>query len=80
MTLTKHERKEALGFGKQKEIADELGEGYDEALVSLVMNDKAQARDQEKVQRVREAVARRIGKPFAEVWPVLADRTTKAAS
>jgi hypothetical protein len=68
MSLSKYERKERLGFGKQKEIADELGDGYDEALVSLVMNDKAQARDQDKVKNVREAIARRIGLPVAEVF------------
>lgn len=68
MPLSKYERKERLGFGKQKEIADELGAGYDEALVSLVMNEKAQARAPEKVKAVQEAVARRIGLPVSEVW------------
>lgn len=72
MPLTKYERKEKLGYGKQKEIADELakefGEGYDEALVSLVINDKAQARDPEKVQRVRAAIARRLRMPISEVF------------
>jgi hypothetical protein len=73
MPLTKYERKERLGYGKQKEIADELakefGDGYDEALVSLVINDKAQARDPEKVKRVRAAIARRLRMPIGEVFP-----------
>lgn len=77
MPLSKYERKERLGFGKQKEIADELtaefGDGYDEALVSLVMNEKAQARNPEKVARVQEAVARRLGLPVAQVWQTPGD-------
>jgi hypothetical protein len=69
MPLSKWDRKQRLPFGAQQRIADDLGEGYDKAFVSLVMNDKAQARDQEKVKRVREAIAARIGLPVEEVFP-----------
>lgn len=72
MPLSRWERKEKLGYGKQKEIAEELakefGAGYDEALVSLVIHDKAQARDPEKVRRVRAAIARRLRMPIGEVF------------
>lgn len=69
MPLSKWDRKQRLPFGAQQQIADELGEGYDKAFVSLVMNDKAQARDQEKVKKIRDAIARRIGLPVEEVFP-----------
>lgn len=69
MPLSKWDRKQRLPFGAQQEIANQLGEGYDKAFVSLVMNDKAQARDQEKVRIIREAIAARIGLPVEEVFP-----------
>lgn len=69
MPLSKWDRKQKLAFGDQQKIADDLGEGFDKAFVSLVMNDKAQARDQAKVRIVREAIAARIGLPVSEVFP-----------
>jgi hypothetical protein len=83
MPLSKYERKEKLGYGKQREVAEELakefGSGYDEALVSLVINDKAQARDPEKVRRVKAAISRRLRMPISEVFPSEVSKVAQTA-
>jgi predicted XRE-type DNA-binding protein len=66
MALTKSQRKKKLRRGAQTEIARELG--VPDSLVSAVMNNKHQAYNRENVQRVRQAVAERIGEPVEEVW------------
>lgn len=58
--MTRHERKDALGHGAVKEIAEELD--VDPSLVSRVINGKATS------ARVAAAVARRIGRPVDEVF------------
>lgn len=67
MALTRHERKERLGHGAQKEIAEKLG--VSDSLVSAVVNDKTQILGEDTVRRVRVAIARRIGLPVDEVFP-----------
>lgn len=71
MPLTRFERKERLPYGAQAEIAKELGEGFGEAFVSRVMNDKVDGLDAEKVRRCRIAIARRLRPraPLAEAFP-----------
>ncbi len=69
MSFARYARKERLKTGAQKQIAAKLGVG--EAVVSLVMNDKAEdARvSAPTIRRVRVAIARRLGQPVAEVFP-----------
>lgn len=60
MPLTRYERKERLPYGAQAEIATELGEGFSEAFVSRVQNDKTDGMDVDKVRRVRVEIAKRL--------------------
>lgn len=64
MPLSRWERKERLGFGGVKAIAEKLS--LSPALVSLVVNDKAA--ETKVTRRVKVAVARKIGLPVAEVF------------
>lgn len=66
MALTKRQRKERLGRGAQKEIARQLG--VSDSLVSAVVNGKTQILGKETVQKVRTAIAERIGEPVEEVF------------
>jgi predicted XRE-type DNA-binding protein len=66
MALTKRQRKERLGRGGQKRIAQKLG--VSDSLVSAVMNGKTQILGKETVAKVRTAIAQDIGEPVAEVW------------
>jgi hypothetical protein len=71
MPLSRYERKERLPYGAQAEIAKELGEGFSEAFVSRVQNDKTDGMDPEKVRRVQVAIAKRLRPrvPVAEAFP-----------
>lgn len=74
MALSKYERKERLGYGAQKEIAQELGRGFSEATVSRVMNEKdGSTVTPEKARRVRVAIARRLRMPVDEAFPAASD-------
>jgi transcriptional regulator with XRE-family HTH domain len=66
MALTKRQRKERLGRGAQKEIAEQLG--VSNSLVSAVVNGKTQILGKETVARVQKAVAERIGESVEEVF------------
>lgn len=66
MALTKRQRKDRLRPVTQKDIARELGVA--DSVVSAVMNGKTQWYAKETVQRVRAAVAEKIGEPVEEVW------------
>ena len=66
MALTKRQRKERLGRGGQKRIAQRLG--VSDSLVSAVMNGKTQILGKESVAKVRHAVAEEIGEPVEDVW------------
>lgn len=66
MALTKRQRKERLGRGNQKQIALELE--ISEGTVSQVMNNKTQNLAKLTVQRVRTAIAERIGEPVETVF------------
>lgn len=66
MALTKRQRKERLGRGKQAEVARDLG--VSESVVSAVMNGKAQLYSKATVQKVRQAIAEKIGESVEEVW------------
>jgi len=66
MPLSVWQRKEALPFGAQKQIAEE--EKVDPSFVSRVINDKALNHDPKKVRRVQVRIARKLGKPVAEVF------------
>lgn len=66
MPLSKYERKELLPYGAQSEIAGELD--LSEATVSLVMNDKTASLPPETIERVRTAIAARIGRPVSDLW------------
>jgi transcriptional regulator with XRE-family HTH domain len=77
MPLSKYERKELLPYGAQSEIADELG--LSEATVSLIMNDKTASITRETIERVRAAIARRIGRPVSELWDDLPAEVARAS-
>jgi len=82
MALSRYERKERLPYGAQAEIAKELGEGFSEAFVSRVMNDKTDGMDAEKVRRCRVAIAKRL-RPrasVAEAFPTDEDLATAKVS
>jgi len=64
MPLSRWERKERLGFGGVKAIADKLS--VSPALVSLVVNEKSATTP--LTRKVKVAVARKIGMPVAEVF------------
>lgn len=66
MPLTKRQRKERLGRGAQKKIAEQLG--VSDSLVSAVVNGKTQILGKETVARVRTAIAERIGESVEEVF------------
>jgi predicted XRE-type DNA-binding protein len=66
MALTKRQRKERLGRGGQKKIAESLG--VSDSLVSAVMNGKTQILGKETVRKVRTAIADQIGEPVEHVW------------
>lgn len=74
MPLTRYERKERLPYGAQAEIAAELGEGYSEAFVSRVQNDKTDGMDPDKVYRVQVEIAKRLRPrvPVADAFPAAA--------
>lgn len=64
MPLTRHERKDALGHGGQKRIADRLG--VDAAFISRIVNtERTGARN----ERIEQAVADEIGRPVTDVFP-----------
>lgn len=67
MNIARFARLERLPYGTQSEIAKKLG--VSPAFVSLVMNDKAAALNQEKVRKVRVAIARRLRMAVAEAFP-----------
>lgn len=81
MPLSKYERKERLPYGEQSKIAAELTEReavkYTEAFVSLVMNDKVEQLDPERVHKVRVEIARRL-RPRASVAEAFPDPTPAA--
>lgn len=60
MAMTRWQRKAALRYGQQKEIADALG--VSETTVSRVINGHLRDR------RVEVAIARKIGKPVDDVF------------
>lgn len=66
MALTKRQRKERLGRGGQRQIAIDLD--CSDSLVSLVVNGKTQILGKATVQKVRAAIARKIGEPVEEVF------------
>lgn len=66
MPLNRWERKERLGFGAQKEIAEKIGVAR--SAVSAVVNDKDDTLSARTVTRVRKAVARRLGMSVEEVF------------
>lgn len=70
MPLSKYERKERLPYGEQSKIAAALtereGVKYTEAFVSLVMNDKVEQLDADRVRKVRVEIAKRL-RPRASV-------------
>lgn len=72
--LTRHDRKDRLGHGGVKAVAEELG--VDPALVSRVVNDK------QRHEAVEAAIARRIVRSRNEVAfpPREAARTGRRAS
>lgn len=59
VVLTRHERKDRLGHGGVKAVAEELG--IDAALVSRVLNDK------QRHAGIEDAIARRIVQEANEV-------------
>jgi len=61
MPLTRHERKDLLGHGRMKTIAEMLG--VDASLVSRVLNGKGRS------ERVEKAIADAIGLPIEKVFP-----------
>lgn len=61
MPLTRHERKDLLGHGRIKEIAESLG--VNASLVSRVVNGKGRS------ARVERAIADAIGLPIEKVFP-----------
>lgn len=61
MPLTRHERKDLLGHGRLKAIAELMG--VDPSLVSRVVNGKARS------ARVEQAIADHIGLPVENVFP-----------
>lgn len=66
MALTKRQRKERLGRGGQKSVA--TAAGVAPSVVSAVMNNKVQLYAKETVQKVRTAIAERIGESVEEVF------------
>lgn len=66
MALTKRERKERLGRGGQKRIAEKLK--LSDSLVSAVMNQRTQMYSKQTVRKVQQAVAEEIGVPVEEVF------------
>lgn len=66
MALTKRQRKERLGWGAQKQIARELD--LSESTVSQVVNGKTQSLNKQTAQRVRAAIAEKIGAAVEEVF------------
>lgn len=66
MALTKRERKERLGRGGQKRIAEKLK--LSDSLVSAVMNQRTQMYSKQTVRKVQQAVAEEIGAPVEEVF------------
>lgn len=68
--LSVADRSHLMPHGGQREIAKDLGVA--ESTVSQVMNETMQPktdRGRKTVQRIREAVAEKLGRPFDDVWP-----------
>lgn len=65
--MNRWERKEKIGHGGISEVAKETG--FSPGTVSLVVSDKIELLSEETVQKVRMAVARRIGEPVEVVFP-----------
>jgi DNA-binding transcriptional regulator YdaS (Cro superfamily) len=68
--LSVADRSHLMPHGGQREIANALG--IAESTVSQVMNETMQPkteRGRKTVQRIREAVAEKLGRPFEDVWP-----------
>jgi DNA-binding transcriptional regulator YdaS (Cro superfamily) len=68
--LSVADRSHLMPHGGQREIANALGVA--ESTVSQVMNETMRAkteRGRKTVQRIREAVAEKLDRPFDEVWP-----------
>lgn len=81
MPLSRYERKERLPYGAQAEIAKDLGEGFSEAYISRVQNDKTDGMDPEKVRRVQVAIAVRL-RPrtsVADAFPQPEEKSKAAA-
>ena len=70
--LTRHDRKDRLGHGGVKAVAEEVG--VDPALVSRVVNDK------QRHPRVEEAIARRIVRAPNEIAFPPRERSTVNAA
>lgn len=77
MPISRYERKERLPYGAQAEIAKALGEGFSEAYVSRVQNDKTDGMDPEKVRRVQVAIALRL-RPRTAVAEAFPSETVEA--
>lgn len=70
MPLTTAERKHLMPYGAQKEVATE--QGATEAYVSLAMNGEVRPKTEagrQKLRRIQEALAAKLGVPVAEAFP-----------
>jgi transcriptional regulator with XRE-family HTH domain len=67
LSLARYARLEKLPYGTQSKIARKFR--VSPSFVSLVMNDKAAALKPEKVQKVQDEIAKRLGMPVEEVFP-----------
>lgn len=72
VVLTRHERKDRLGYGGIKEVAELAG--VDQALVSRVVNDK------QRNARIEALITGRIGKPGEVVFPPAEQKRRRSAA